>query len=144
MVPVLAAAVQRSVALDTPSTDRSIDTGRIHRVLAGLCLLSRNARNGCLSDSLGRAMNPELTEKDRNMVGQIRKLVQFLSGDYEEAASSARLRKLLPVAREYAPQLRDYGLLLAARLTEKNLSRGMNWATERLAKTGTSRSFART
>lgn len=81
-----------------------------------------------------RAMNPELTDKDRTIIQQIRKLVQFLLGDYEQTASSTRLRKLIPVAREYAPQLRDFGLLLGARLTEKNLSRGMNWATDRLAR----------
>lgn len=91
-----------------------------------------------------RALNPELTAKDRNVIEQIRKLVQFLLGDYEDAASSARLRKLIPVAREYAPQLRDFGLLLAARLTEKNLSRGMNWATEQLARADSStRTFSR-
>jgi len=91
-----------------------------------------------------RAMSPELTDKDRNMVSQIQKLVQFLLGDYEEAASTARLRKLIPVAREYAPQLREFGLLLAARLTEKNLSRGMNWATEQLARAdSSSRTFSR-
>jgi aarF domain-containing kinase len=89
-----------------------------------------------------RAMNPELTEKDRNIMKQIRKLLEFLMGDYndESVASTARLRKLIPVAREYAPQLRDFGLLLGIRLTEKNLSRGMNWATERLARSDSSAS----
>jgi aarF domain-containing kinase len=96
-----------------------------------------------LSQSLGlnnfpvpgfvRALNPELSEYDRNMVQQVRILVQFLMGDYEQAANTVRLRKLLPIVREYATELRDFGLLLAARITEKNLSRGMNWATERLA-----------
>jgi aarF domain-containing kinase len=87
-----------------------------------------------------RAMNPELTEKDRNIMKQIRKLLEFLMGDYndESIVSTARLRKLIPVAREYAPQLRDFGLLLGIRLTEKNLSRGMNWATERLAQSDSS------
>lgn len=70
------------------------------------------------------------------MVQQIRKLIQFLLGDFEGAASTARLRKLLPVAREYAPQLREFGVLLVARLTEKNLSRGMVWASERLLPAG--------
>lgn len=89
-----------------------------------------------------RAMNPELTEKDRNIMKQIRKLLEFLMGDYndESVVSTARLRKLIPVAREYAPQLRDFGLLLGIRLTEKNLSRGMNWATERLAQSDSSSS----
>ena len=66
------------------------------------------------------------------MVQQIRKLLSFLLGDFEGAATSARLRKLIPVVREYAPQLRDFGILLGARLTEKSLSRGMVWASKQL------------
>jgi aarF domain-containing kinase len=83
-----------------------------------------------------RALYPEINEKDRNIIKQIRILFNFLMGDYNDTsiASSARLRQLIPIAREYSPQLRDFGLLLAARLTEKNLSRGMNWATEQLAR----------
>jgi hypothetical protein len=92
-----------------------------------------------------RALNPEVTEKDRNITKQIRKLFEFLMGEYNEQTivSTTRLQELLPVAREYAPQLRDFGLLLGARLTEKNLSRGMNWATERLARSDiSSRTFS--
>ena len=66
------------------------------------------------------------------MVKQIEQLVSFLLGDFEGAADTRRLRQLLPIVREYAPQLRDFGLLLIARLTEKNLSRGLLWATDRL------------
>ena len=122
--------------------------------------------------SFVRAFNPGLSEQDRRvsinhhvsffklsihvtdtsrscaslqMVQQIRKLVQFLFGDYEGAAGTARLRKLIPIAREYAPQLRDFGKLLIARLTEKNLSRGLNWATEQLRSAdSTSRTFGAT
>lgn len=87
--------------------------------------------------SFFRAINPSLTDGDRRMVQQIRVLVQFLFGDFDGAASQTsnneRLRKLIPVAREYAPQLRDFGTLLVARLTEKSLSRGLNWASTRLA-----------
>ncbi|GAX17169.1 aarF domain-containing kinase [Fistulifera solaris] len=79
-----------------------------------------------------RAINPELSENDKRMVQQIGKLIEFLLGDFEGAATSARLRKLIPVVREYAPQLREFGLLLAARLTERSLSRGMNWASSQL------------
>jgi hypothetical protein len=77
------------------------------------------------------------------MVQQIGKLVQFLTGDFEGAASSTRLRQLIPVAREYAPQLRDFGSLLLTRLTEKSLSRGLNWATERLRPTDNVATLAR-
>jgi aarF domain-containing kinase len=82
-----------------------------------------------------RALNPEITDKDRTIIQQIRILFNFLMGDYTDTSitSSTRLRQLLPVAREYASQLRDFGLLLGVRLTEKNLSRGMNWATDQLA-----------
>ena len=79
------------------------------------------------------------------MVDQIGTLVQFLLGDFEGAFGGAggnggiasqqaqsRIRGLLPVVREYGPQLRDFGRSLASRLTEKALSRGLNWASERL------------
>jgi len=82
--------------------------------------------------SFFRAMTPALTEQDRKMVQQVGKLVQFLLGDLDGAGGSARIRKLIPVLREYAPQLRDFGTLLVARLTEKTMSRGLNWAKERL------------
>lgn len=90
-----------------------------------------------------RALSPDLTEQDRNKILQIRKLVQFLMGDFEQSATSTRLRQLLPIAREYSPQLREFGLLLGARLTEKNLSRGMNWATDQLSRSdSSSRTFS--
>lgn len=102
--------------------------------------------------SLFRALNPKLSEEDRRMVSQIGKLVQFLLGDFEGAlepetgrrsVDTERLRKLIPVAREYAPQLREFGTLLVARLTEKNLSRGLSWASERISPPS-SRTFAGT
>jgi hypothetical protein len=90
--------------------------------------------------SFVRALSPELNENDKRMVQQIQKLVQFLLGDFDGAAlssasaasSSLRLRKLVPVVREFAPELRNFGTLLVARLTEKALSRGLNWATGRI------------
>lgn len=96
--------------------------------------------------SLFRALNPKLTEQDRKMVQQVGKLIQFLFGDFEGAMESSgrrgrftldavrndRIRQLIPVAREYAPQLRQFGALLVQRLTEKSLSRGLNWASGRL------------
>ena len=91
--------------------------------------------------SFVRAMNPKLSDDDRRMVQEIGTLVQFLLGDVEGGGASllssgannnARIRALLPVIREYAPQLRTFGQLLVVRLTEKSLSRGLKWATERL------------
>jgi aarF domain-containing kinase len=77
-----------------------------------------------------RALNPAISEQDKRMVEQIRKLIQFFFGNMEGATDSSRLRKLIPIFREYAPQLRDFGTLLVARLTEKNLSRGMKWLVD--------------
>jgi aarF domain-containing kinase len=94
--------------------------------------------------SFVRALSPELNDEDRRMVQQIGTLVQFLFGDFEGAiggggspigSAQSRLRGLLPVVREYRPQLQDFGRQLVARLTEKGLSRGLTWATTRLAPT---------
>lgn len=95
--------------------------------------------------SFFRAMSPTLSTEDKRSVQQMRKLAQFLVGDFDGAmsysankgnglqGSSQRLRKLLPVMREYSPQLREFGTLLGVRLTEKALSRGLNWASQRIA-----------
>ena len=79
-----------------------------------------------------RTLNPEASEDDRQMVEQIQKLIQFLLGDFDGASrgTTARVRKLLPVVQEYAPELRDFGTLLVGRLTEKNLSRGLKLASQ--------------
>ena len=92
--------------------------------------LSRRLGWGRVIPALGRS---SLTEQDRKTVEQIQILFEFLLGNYDGAARSARLRELIPVLREYAPQLREFGLLLSVRLTEKNLSRGIIWANQRLA-----------
>jgi aarF domain-containing kinase len=84
--------------------------------------------------SIIRALSPELNDSDRRMVQQIRRLIQFLLGDFEAVGSTQRIRKLVPTLREYAVPLRDFGLLLIARLTEKNLSRGMRWLVENRAR----------
>ncbi len=72
------------------------------------------------------------------MVEQIRVLIQFLLGDIDRQQMFAgsgdtnqRLRELLPIIQEYSPQLREFGSLLVVRLTEKAISRGLNWATSR-------------
>ena len=78
-----------------------------------------------------RALSPALSEKDKDMVQQIRVLIQFLFGDLDlgNNGNNQRVQELLPVAREYASQLRDYGGLLVVRLTEKSISRGLKWAS---------------
>jgi len=77
-----------------------------------------------------KALNPALSEQDKEMVQQIRVLIQFLSGDFDagNTDNNQRLRQIIPVVREFAPSLRDYGALLIARLSEKSISRGLNWA----------------
>ena len=62
------------------------------------------------------------------------KLLTLASCHSRAAASSQRLRELLPVVREYTPQLREFGTLLGVRLSEKALSRGLNWASSRLVR----------
>ena len=71
----------------------------------------------------------------------MRKLARFLLGDFEGALSSTdnglqqnsqRLTELIPVIREYRVQLQEFGGLIGVRLSEKALSRGLNWASSRL------------
>lgn len=99
-----------------------------------------------------KALNPELSDNDKRMVQQITKLVQFLGGDFDGAigggdsnsgnnnlgnggnATTARLRALIPIVREYRIPLQDFGKLLVARLTEKNIQRSLNWASERISR----------
>jgi aarF domain-containing kinase len=84
--------------------------------------------------ALFRALNPELTQSDRKIVEQIRVLIQFLLGDFNSATQgNQRLRNLIPVVREYSSDLRDFGTLLLARLTEKSISRGLNYVNSRLS-----------
>lgn len=80
--------------------------------------------------SLFRALSPQLSPREQHVVKQIRKLIQFLLGGELSVNNndSDRLRKVLPIFREYAPQLREFGGLLIVRLSEKSLSRGINWA----------------
>lgn len=80
--------------------------------------------------SLFRALSPQLSQREQHVVKQIRKLIQFLLGGEFSGNSndSDRLRKVLPIFREYAPQLREFGGLLMVRLGEKSISRGINWA----------------
>merc|ERR1711935_468653 len=112
-------------------------------------LIRRVGLSNIPTPSFLRALSPELSENDKRMVQQITKLVQFLTGDFDGAMDSekssnsnnlgnggnsntARLRALIPIVREYRVPLQDFGKLLLARLTEKNLQRSLNWASERL------------
>ncbi len=76
-----------------------------------------------------KALNPELSKEDKETVQQIRILIQFLLGDFDagNSGNNQRLREIIPVIREFAPSLRDYGTLLVARLSEKSISRGLNF-----------------
>jgi len=78
------------------------------------------------------SISPPLSDNDRKMVDQIEQLVGFFLGDFDSSANTARLRKLIPIVREFQKPLRQFGLLLVARLTEKNLSRGLMWTAEQL------------
>jgi len=93
--------------------------------------------------SIFRALSPELSPKDKQNIQQIRVLLNFLFGEFDGAEtqnenplssrnSNQRIRDLIPVTREYAPQLREYGSLLIVRLSEKTISRGLKWATARM------------
>merc|ERR1719261_924078 len=107
-------------------------------------LIRRVGLSNLPTPSFLRALSPELSDSDKRMVQQITKLVQFLGGDFDGAmggsnnlgnggnATTARLRALIPIVREYRQPLQDFGKLLIARLTEKNLRRSLNWASERL------------
>merc|ERR1712238_360045 len=95
--------------------------------------------------SIFRALTPELSSKDKQNIQQIRVLLKFLFGELDGAGTqdapdmvvrpinnNQRVRDLIPVTREYAPQLREFGKLLVVRLSEKTISRGLKWATTRM------------
>lgn len=77
------------------------------------------------------------------MVENISRLIEFLLGDFNSAAPTAgsvanrsrqleQLQALVPVLREYAPSMREFGLLLVTRLTEKQASRAFDWAKQQI------------
>lgn len=88
--------------------------------------------------SLFRYLSPELTLQEERTIGELRLLVDFLFNNFDGAnnnngeGNSQRLRQLIPVVREYSPQLQQFGTLLLARLSEKAISRGLNWASSQL------------
>lgn len=111
---------------------------------ATLEIIRRLGLSNAPTPSFFRALNPVLSKEDKRMVQEITKAIQFLTGDYEGAiedgsinndnnlgnggnAATARLRALIPVAREYRGPFSEYGKLLIARLTERNLQRSLKW-----------------
>ena len=107
-------------------------------------LVIRVGIRGAAVPSIFRAIAPKLTEKDKKAVDSISKLLAFLIGDnpsggsagglsasgFSGLISSARnpesrkkLAALLPVLREFAPNMRAFGLQIAGRLAEKTTAR---------------------
>ncbi len=88
--------------------------------------------------SLFRYLSPDLSPQEERTISELRILVDFLFGNFDGAKvsnsdSNQRLRQIIPVIREYSPQLQQFGTLLLARLSEKAISRGLNWASAQLA-----------
>lgn len=96
-------------------------------------LISRLGLSNLPQPSLFKAINPALSPEDKRNVQQMRKLASFLVGDFDASFDSARIRQLLPVLRGYRSEIREFATLLAVRLSEKAVSRGLNWATSLLA-----------
>ena len=90
--------------------------------------------------SLFRYLNPALTPQEESIIGELRLVVDFFFGNFDGAINntsetrdnSDRLRQLIPVIREYRPQLQQFGTLLLSRLSEKAIARGLNWASAQL------------
>ena len=110
-------------------------------------LVIRVGIRGAAVPPLFRALAPKLTDKDKKAVDSISKLLSFLIGDnpttssqpggyglsasgFSGILSNARkpenrkkLAQLLPVLREFAPNMRAFGLQIASRLAEKSTAR---------------------
>ncbi|EJK77128.1 hypothetical protein THAOC_01061 [Thalassiosira oceanica] len=95
-------------------------------------LFSRLGLNNLPQPSLFKAINPALSPEDKRNVQQMRKLASFLVGDFDATFDSERIRQLLPVLSGYTREIREFTTLLAVRLSEKAVSRGLNWATSLL------------
>jgi hypothetical protein len=126
----------------------------LDEVSAGLDALSRNAlfalsaRVGIQATSMPRllqALTPELTPEDSRVVESTTKLLQFLAGDESQPDPTANrvsmlplpdptagLRRarqvalLAPVLREFAPNVREFGMRVSERLVRKASSRAIN------------------
>lgn len=117
---------------------KSVDA--ISRDAIGIIIASVGLR-GRTVPPLVLALAPPVTATDRKVIDNITRLVQFLLGDFNQAeavtatvsdrARQAReLQSLVPVLREFAPAMREFGLLIVTRLAEKQATRAFAWARE--------------
>lgn len=90
-----------------------------------------------------RALAPPVTSKDRKVVENISRLLEFLLGDFGSASPTTgsaaartqqarQLQALIPVLTEYAPPMREFGLQILNELTRKQAGRAFDWAMEQL------------
>ena len=91
---------------------------------------------GLLLPGIGliNALNPPLTKKDKQNLKEISTLLSFLAGrDGMRGGGGAGLdltdagQKLLPVVNEYREETRQFVTTILLRLTEKRISRGLNY-----------------
>ena len=85
--------------------------------------------------ALSSSEDVDLSASDPNLSRMQRTQQLFVNNPNSDNSSNnnnARIRKLLPVIREYSTPLSQFGSLLVVRLSEKALSRGLNWASGRI------------
>ena len=124
-------------------------------------LFIRVGIRGAAVPSIFRALAPKLTEKDKRAVDSISKLLAFLIGDNPTTASQPggyglsangfsgilsnarkpenrqKLAQLLPVLREFAPNMRAFGLQIVSRLAEKSTARVLRASADAIFGTST-------
>jgi len=108
-------------------------------------LFVRVGIRGAQVPGIFRALAPKLTEKDKKAVESISKLLTFLIGsdirggqadgssnnfasiitNAQRPANREKLQALLPVLREFAPNMRSFGLQIVGRLAEKSAARAL-------------------
>jgi aarF domain-containing kinase len=124
-------------------------------------LFIRVGIRGAAVPSIFRALAPKLTEKDKRAVDSISKLLSFLIGDSPSTSSQPggyglsangfsgilsnarkpenrqKLAQLLPVLREFAPNMRAFGLQIVSRLAEKSTARVLRASADAIFGTST-------
>eukprot|EP00595_Chromulina_sp_UTEXLB2642_P002956 CAMPEP_0196768098 /NCGR_PEP_ID=MMETSP1095-20130614/42333_1 /TAXON_ID=96789 ORGANISM="Chromulina nebulosa, Strain UTEXLB2642" /NCGR_SAMPLE_ID=MMETSP1095 /ASSEMBLY_ACC=CAM_ASM_000446 /LENGTH=469 /DNA_ID=CAMNT_0042137185 /DNA_START=816 /DNA_END=2222 /DNA_ORIENTATION=- len=114
-------------------------------------IIQRLGINTKLFPPLIKALAPKLTDDDKRIVDSISKLINFLTGNdinnnINESSSNIRvsillssiskpenrekIRQLLPILQEFAPNMREYGLLVTSRLIEKSIARMLKKSSE--------------